>query len=76
MPALSEHQRRFNILLAEDNLVNHQSSYAIPGEKGHTGVLVAPARKRCCLGRTAFRSHSDGREMPDMDGFEATAAHS
>ena len=32
-PAVAADQRHFKILLAEDNLVNQKSSYAIPGEK-------------------------------------------
>jgi CheY-like chemotaxis protein len=74
-PAVAADQRHFKILLAEDNLVNQRVATRFLEKKGHTVVLVDSGRKALA----AWQEHPFDLilmdvQMPDMDGFEATAA--
>jgi CheY-like chemotaxis protein len=74
-PDIRPRGRSLHILLAEDNAVNEKVACAILEKAGHT---VEVARN----GREAVRIMASGSfdvvlmdvEMPEMDGFEATAA--
>ena len=63
------------ILLAEDNLVNQRVARAILEKAGHTVVLANNGQNALSLWE---KQHFDlilmDVQMPDMDGFEATAA--
>jgi two-component system sensor histidine kinase/response regulator len=70
-----ENQNRRHVLLAEDNLVNQKLASRILEKLGHTVVVAANGREAV----TAFESgHFDlilmDVQMPDMNGYEATAA--
>ncbi|MEW6672770.1 MAG: response regulator [Thermodesulfobacteriota bacterium] len=70
---VQEAQRQFNILLAEDNLVNQKLALNLLQSRGHQVVLAKN-------GREAVKIHDAGNfdlvlmdiQMPEMDGFEAT----
>jgi two-component system, sensor histidine kinase and response regulator len=65
----------FNILLAEDNVVNQRVALAILQRMGHR-VVVAENGKQALdlLDRGTFDAILMDVQMPEMDGFEATAA--
>jgi two-component system sensor histidine kinase/response regulator len=65
----------FNILLAEDNVVNQRVALAILQKLGHR-VVVAENGKQALemLARGTFDVILMDVQMPEMDGFEATAA--
>jgi len=72
---IETHMRRLNILLAEDNVVNQQLALRLLQKENH---LVRIAQN----GKEAVAAHSAETfdlvlmdvQMPEMDGFEATAA--
>jgi CheY-like chemotaxis protein len=63
------------ILLAEDNVVNQLLAYRLLEKHGHTVTVATNGREA-----VAFLDHQDfdlvlmDVQMPEMDGFEATAA--
>jgi signal transduction histidine kinase/DNA-binding response OmpR family regulator len=65
----------FNILLAEDNVVNQRVALAMLQKEGHH-VVVAENGKQAIdlLERGSFDLILMDVQMPEMDGFEATAA--
>lgn len=65
----------FNILLAEDNIVNQMVAVGILEKQGHR-VVVAENGKLAldCLDRETFDLILMDVQMPEMDRFEATAA--
>jgi two-component system sensor histidine kinase/response regulator len=72
---LQEHKHHIHILLAEDNAVNQILAVRILEKRGYS-VTVAPN------GQAAVKAFQTGEfelvlmdiQMPEMDGFEATAA--
>jgi PAS domain S-box-containing protein len=70
----SEGQRRFKILLAEDNLVNQKVAVRLLEKKGHTVVVAESGKKALDVWRKQpFDLILMDVQMPEMDGFEATA---
>ncbi len=70
-----EGQRALRVLLAEDNLVNQRLDAALLERRGHRVVVVpngkeAVAAYESCPFDVIFMD----AQMPEMDGFEATAA--
>jgi two-component system, sensor histidine kinase and response regulator len=67
-------KRRLDVLLAEDNLVNQKLATRLLEKMGHRVTLAAD-------GSEAVRAHASGRfdlilmdvQMPEINGFEATA---
>ena len=73
--AVAEDGRRFKILVAEDNLVNQRVATRFLEKKGHTVVLAESGKKALAAWREQpFDLILMDVQMPDMDGFEATAA--
>jgi CheY-like chemotaxis protein/HPt (histidine-containing phosphotransfer) domain-containing protein len=67
--------RSFHILLAEDNLVNQRLVTHLLGSRGYTvEVVCTGAEVLSALERHAFDLVLMDIQMPEMDGFEATAA--
>ena len=72
---IREQARRLRVLLAEDNRVNQQLARRLLEKQGHEVVVAVN-------GREALERWREGRfdlivmdvQMPEMDGFEATAA--
>jgi PAS domain S-box-containing protein len=67
-------RRSFRILLAEDNLVNQRVAVRFLEKKGHAVVVTGSGKEAL----DAWRAHSFDLilmdvQMPEMDGFEATA---
>jgi len=63
------------ILLAEDNAVNQKVASAILEKAGHSVVLAQTGRKALSLwGEQQFDLILMDVQMPEMDGFETTAA--
>ncbi|HEV2233029.1 MAG TPA: response regulator [Terriglobia bacterium] len=76
--SLRENQRHLNILLAEDNAVNQTLAVRLLEKHGHTVVVTGNGREALA----AFENSLPGEfnlllmdvQMPEMDGFEVTAA--
>jgi CheY-like chemotaxis protein len=75
--SLREGRRRLRILLAEDNRVNQVVAARLLGKRGHTVVIAATGREALAAldepGSGGFDLILMDVQMPDMDGFEATA---
>jgi len=68
-------RRCLRILLAEDNAVNRRLASRLIEKRGHTAVLVNNGRQALeSLGKETFDLVIMDVEMPEMNGFEATAA--
>jgi signal transduction histidine kinase/ActR/RegA family two-component response regulator len=75
VPALGNEHRHLRVLLAEDNVVNQVVASRVLTKQGHHVVI-------CGNGREALERLAQERfdlilmdvEMPEVDGFEATAA--
>jgi two-component system sensor histidine kinase/response regulator len=66
--------RPLRILVAEDNLVNQSVVQGILELRGHQPVLAANGREAvAALERETFDAVLMDVQMPEMDGFEATA---
>jgi CheY-like chemotaxis protein len=66
--------RRLHILLAEDNLVNQRLARRILEKAGHTVAIAANGREAVEMtGQRSFDVVLMDVQMPEMDGFEATA---
>jgi CheY-like chemotaxis protein len=67
--------RRLRVLVAEDNPVNQKLAQHLLERRGHTPILVGNGREAV---ETIVRDHFDlvlmDLQMPEMDGFEATAS--
>ena len=73
--AVAEDGRRFKILVADDNVVNQIVATRCLEKKGHTVVLAESGKKAVAAWREQpFDLILMDVQMPDMDGFEATAA--
>jgi CheY-like chemotaxis protein len=63
------------VLVAEDNIVNQRVAAGLLTRRGHRVTVVASGREALvALQRDAFDLILMDVQMPDMDGFEATAA--
>jgi CheY-like chemotaxis protein len=67
--------RRLHVLLAEDNPINQQVAKRILEQQGHTVTVACDGRAAADLAaQHAFDVVLMDVQMPEMDGFEATAA--
>jgi len=72
---IHEVRRRFNILMAEDNLVNQKLAVKMLEKQGHRVVVASNGREAVeALGKEHFDLVLMDVQMPEMDGFEATKA--
>ncbi|HXJ94062.1 MAG TPA: two-component regulator propeller domain-containing protein [Terriglobia bacterium] len=68
-------QSRLRVLLAEDNPVNQRLALRLLQKRGHAVALVANGREAlAALENGDFDVALMDLQMPEMDGFEATAA--
>jgi signal transduction histidine kinase/CheY-like chemotaxis protein len=67
--------RRLRVLVAEDNLVNQKLAQHLLERRGHTPIVVSNGREayQTILG-DVFDLVLMDLQMPEMDGFEATAS--
>ena len=73
--SLEESPQRLRILLAEDNAVNRELTTRILAKRGHTVAVAANGKLALeALETQAFDLVLMDVQMPEMDGFEATAA--
>ena len=76
--SLREHRRVFRILVAEDNSVNQLLATRLLEKRGHTVVMANNGREALTVLEKADFGGFDAVlmdvQMPEMDGFEATAA--
>jgi PAS domain S-box-containing protein len=74
-PGTSAPSRRLRLLLADDNPVNQRLAVGLLEKRGHTVVVVDNGREAlAALDRQSFDAILMDVQMPEMDGFEATAA--
>jgi len=74
-PAPGEPGRRLRVLLAEDNAVNQRLAARVLQKQGHTVVIAGNGRTALeAVARELFDVVLMDVQMPDMNGFEATAA--
>ncbi len=74
-PAQDDQPRHLHVLLAEDNLVNRKLAEALLSKRGHSVAAARNGREALhLLDREAFDLILMDVQMPEMDGFEATAA--
>jgi len=76
--SLREARRNLRILLAEDNPVNQTLAIRLLEKRGHTVVVANNGREALAILENSAAGGFDlalmDIEMPEMDGFEATAA--
>ena len=73
-PALRE-SKKLQILLAEDNAVNQRVAARLLEKRGHRVTVAANGREAlAALDQEKFDIVFMDVQMPEMDGFEATAA--
>ena len=74
-PLPAEGQRRLRVLVAEDNAVNQQVAMGFLDRAGHAAVVVGNGREvLATLAHHDFDLILMDLQMPDLDGFETTAA--
>jgi PAS domain S-box-containing protein len=73
-PVASTNHQRYKILLAEDNRINQRVSQRFLEKRGHTVVLTESGAEALKAWRQqSFDLILMDVQMPEMDGFEATA---
>jgi len=73
--SLHEGKRKFHVLLAEDNAVNQKLAVRLLEKQGHRVMVAANGRQAlAALNQEKFDVVLMDVQMPEMDGFEATAA--
>ena len=74
-PAPAGGRRTLRLLLAEDNAVNQRLAVSLLEKRGHQVVVAGNGREAlAALDRQPFDAVLMDVQMPEMDGFEATAA--
>ena len=72
--SLREGQRKLRVLLAEDNAVNQMLAARLLEKEGHSATVVSNGREAlAALEKKSFDLVLMDVQMPEMDGFEATA---
>jgi two-component system, sensor histidine kinase and response regulator len=72
---LRERRRRVRVLLAEDNPINRMVAERLLKKRGHTVVAVGNGREAlAAVIKESFDILLMDVQMPEMDGYEATAA--
>ncbi len=72
--SLREARRKFRVLLAEDNAVNQTLAVRLLEKRGHSVAVATNGREALAALRTQeFDVVLMDVQMPEMDGFEATA---
>jgi CheY-like chemotaxis protein len=75
VPAQPGAGRALRLLLAEDNAVNQRLAVSLLEKRGHHVVVVGNGREALAAHqRLAFDAVLMDVQMPEMDGFEATAS--
>jgi two-component system sensor histidine kinase/response regulator len=73
--SLREARRQLHVLLAEDNAINRELAVRLLSKRGHTVTVVENGKQAvAALGSKTFDVVLMDVQMPEMDGFEATAA--
>src|SRR5262245_45516629 len=73
-PSVTPAPARARVLIAEDNIINQRIAQSLLTKRGHTVRVVNNGREAIdALEREAFDVVLMDVQMPDMDGFEATA---
>ena len=73
-PATRPAKQRLRVLLAEDNVVNQHLAVKLLERRGHEVVVVNTGREAVdAVAQQAFDAVLMDVQMPEMDGFEATA---
>ena len=73
-PAAAPVQCRLRILVAEDNIVNQKLASGFLSRRGHEAVIAGNGREALdAWKRGGFDAIFMDVQMPEMDGFEATA---
>jgi signal transduction histidine kinase/CheY-like chemotaxis protein len=68
-------ERRLHVLLAEDNAVNQRLAASLLQRRGHKVTIAANGREAvAAIARASFDVVLMDVQMPEMGGFEATAA--
>jgi two-component system, sensor histidine kinase and response regulator len=72
---LAPSRARFNILLAEDNIINQKLAVRILENRGHKVTVVGNGREALeALDKAEYDVVLMDVQMPELDGFQATAA--
>ncbi len=73
--SLREGRRKLRVLLAEDNLINQELAARLLEKRGHAVVVASNGREAlAAMEKQTFDLVLMDVQMPEMDGFEATAA--